>query len=166
MHRLHSYAIFCDDIRQEANGKTMFIGAYRDFMYFNGPGPWTLASFYVHSVFRHPLSEIYSAIQFQIRLTSQFSSRVVYQVDNPPFDNLSTAHGSRVDWDVEPYRQTRFSVALSQLVVEGDSRLSVHAFLNGREVMFDRLRMLQAPPPPPPPSSSTGLAALYAPPPR
>ncbi len=158
--QLHSYAIFCDDIRQETNGKTMFIGTYRDFMYFNGAGPWQLANFHIHIVYRIPNTAFFPSIQFQIKLAGPFSTRVVYQIDNPSFDSPSLALGQRMDWDIEPYRQARFTVSLAHLVVEGESRLSVHALYNGQDVMFDRLRILQTAPPPPP---SSGLAGLYAP---
>ena len=161
--QLHSYAVFCDDIRQETNGKTMFIGTFRDLMYFNGPGPWVLANFHIHVVFRHPVTDFFPMMQFQIRLANQFTSRVVYQMDNSNFEYSSIAPGSRMDYDIEPFRQTRFTVSLAQLVVDGESRLSVHALFHGQDVIVDRLRILQAapPPPPPPPLPPTGGLADY-----
>ena len=163
-HQLHSYAVFCDDVRQEANGKTMFIGTFRDFMYFNGPGPWVLANFHIHVVYRHAVTEYFPVMQFQIRLANQYTTRIVYQLDNSNFEYPSTAPGARMDHDIEPFRQTRFTVSLAQLVVEGESRLSVHALFNGQDVIVDRLRILQAAPTSPPPPPGTGLAGLFAPP--
>jgi len=132
-------------------------------MFFNGPPPWHLSNFNIYVVFREAATvTTQQALQFQVRLTTMKSGmKVVSQVDFPPYDTPYPM-SSNLDWDLAAFRQSRFQIGLSQLVIDSDARLSVHAMGFGAEQLVDRLLILQTPPLPPPLPPPSGIG-LYRP---
>ena len=148
---LRSYAIFADDVRQEANGKTFFIGVYRDYMYFQGPPPWYTPAFHIHVVFREEIPP-FSMVSFEVRAQVEPGpGKVIWRGDNPPYNPASGEIGPKFPFeDVSPFAQIVFTVNLTPFIVEAPTRLNLVAIINGHDMLIDRLRVLQIPPTPPP----------------
>lgn len=139
---LHSYVIFCDDIRQEMSGKLIFVGVYHDQMFFNGPAPWLHPMFHMHIVVRMETQRPVP-VNIEVRAEDETGTRVLWKVENAPFD----ASTPPVPFGLEPPRnkmaQGIFDVTMSPLVLERDTRLSVVAIIDGKEELIDRLRVSQ-----------------------
>lgn len=51
----HGSVIFCDDIREEASRKLIFIGVYQDSLFFSGSPPWLLGRICCYIQYCEPL---------------------------------------------------------------------------------------------------------------
>ncbi|MDR3488617.1 MAG: hypothetical protein P4M05_27395 [Bradyrhizobium sp.] len=146
---LGSYAIFCDDIRTEANGKGIFIGVYRDAMFFVGNPPWVLPQFHINVVYRASADASGEPIRFEIRTYSEQGMKVLGALE-PDFSATKDKHRPepfRLPFEpsnITPMLQAQFNFALAPLVLTGDTRISVHAISQGRDTIIDRLRVLKS----------------------
>jgi len=142
---LGSYAIFCDDIRGEANGKAFLIGVYQDDMYVNGEAPWVLPQFYVRVVFRTPEVGAPPKLRFRLKAINESGETDIWKLDHPGFEDAPNAERLPFEKDISRSHITVFNIAITPFIIEKPSRLEVLAEVNGVETMIDRLRVRPTP---------------------
>jgi hypothetical protein len=139
---LHSYAIFCDDVRQEITGKNIFIGVYRDQMLFAGEAPWFLPMLNVHIVFRLPAQSPMPKVELELRATDADGVQTLFQVQVPT-DAPDNGANQLLPFETEPGRtfMSAFTLTLSPLKIDKPTKLTVHAIVDGEDDAIERLRI-------------------------
>lgn len=139
---LHSYAIFCDDVRQEVSGKNIYIGVYRDQMFFAGEAPWLLPLLNVHIVFRMPERRPVPKIALELRATDEDGTQVLFHIDVP--DEVSDAAQNMLLPFEDEHAKTFvsvFTLTFAPLKVDKPTKLTVHSIVDGEEELIERLRI-------------------------
>lgn len=147
---LGSYAIFCDDVRVETSGKGIFIGVYRDVMFFAGEPPWVLPQFRIDVVYRAAAaSAMDHPIRFEIRAYAETGMTVLgaFEPDFSQIKDVPRPDPFRLPHEpsnLTMIAQATFALTLAPLVLEGETRISVHALSQGDDMIIDRIRALRA----------------------
>jgi hypothetical protein len=142
---LHSYAVFCDDVRSEANGKNFFIGVYQGSMIFEVPPPWALPIFTVHVVLRVPLIVPTPEAKISVEAVTAGGRNTLWTAtlaaDQEPSINISRLAFENPG-DSDQTMMTRFNVQFSPLIIEEETRLEVCMKMGeGEPMLIDRLRV-------------------------
>lgn len=66
----HLYAVFCDDVRFELEGKTSFMGVYDSYVAVPSL-PATLRNFVVYGVAIFPIDQLPTSVRFELRLDDE-----------------------------------------------------------------------------------------------
>ena len=140
--QLGSYAIFCDDVRQENNGKLIFVGVYNDDLYFQGPPPWTHRQLSIHVMCRSFEKIPSHPVKFAVRSHSAEGITTLWEAETPREVGEPDA-ADRLDFEeeVDDFYQYMFGIVLSPFVIKGESRLEVVSIDGDKVRIIDRLRI-------------------------
>lgn len=152
---LHSYCIFCDDVRQEISGKSIFIGVYRDQMLFPGPAPWVHPQLMCHFVLRVWRENEMPKIALEIRAENADETVTLVHVD-VPHESLDIPTAPKFDFegDKRQMLQAAFTIGLAPLQFDRATKLTAVAIIDGEEEQLERLRIMQNPQAPASPVSA------------
>lgn len=144
----HGSVIICEDVRQEVNGKAMYIGVYQDVMYFYGPPPWTIQSgLFFHVVYRERHSDRVPKLRFEIRGMSKSKPEHVLLGINPDIQQEPPVPVSSSPFDFEkdsePLLQMTLTARLAPFVIEEETKISIIMHRDGEDIFLERLRVLQ-----------------------
>ncbi|HVU31398.1 MAG TPA: hypothetical protein VHE36_13455 [Sphingomicrobium sp.] len=123
------YTIFCDDIRQEYNGKLTFVGAYADTLIINGPLPALLPKFCAMIVYREEPTSL-EPVEIKIFLPGHDydSPATVFRIDAPQPDLVPEQTGEFL------MRECRFFWEGTGVVIEQEGQVRVRAFRGDEEI--------------------------------
>lgn len=145
VQELHSYAVFCDDVRSEANGKNFFVGVYQDSMFFEAPAPWALPTFSVHIVLREPLVMPVPEVTISIETQTASGRNVLWTATHPPSQDIQFFRHRFSFEDQTDERKalvSRFNVQFAPLIFEEETRIEVKVKMGDSEPkIIDRLRI-------------------------
>lgn len=145
VQELNSYAVFCDDVRSEANGKNFFVGVYQDSMYFDAPAPWAIPMFSVHIVLREPLVTRVPTVTISIEALTASGRNTLWTATYPAGQNIQFYPGRLAFEDKSDSRKAlvaRFNVQFTPLVFEEETRIEVNVKVGDNEPkLIDRLRV-------------------------
>ena len=146
----HGTAIFCDDVRQEINGKTILIGVYRDMMYFQGPPPWQLLNgIRCNIIYRELRGEKLPNLTFEVRSLTASKGEITLATVTPKVSSEETKveEFRQFEFEKTPLEivQFIFTAELVPLVVEEPTKLTVLAIRDGEEIFLNRIRITESP---------------------
>jgi hypothetical protein len=140
------FVIFCDDVREEVNGKLTFVGTYAGEMTVYGTAPATVPMLCVVARYREDPKNLPRHIVFKVIKSTAEEETVLLEVPidapapTPEFDfPVST------DKDAVSFFEIAFISKISPLQVTGDFHLKVRAYVEDDEVRLGTLRVKLAP---------------------
>jgi hypothetical protein len=137
------HTIFCDDIRNEVDGKVTYVGVYNGSMIVNGAFPFTLAKFAVSATLVLDAQDK-SVYSFHIFLPGDAEGMPSVKIDS-----VNSLNGNDLPklFDEDPRFALSFNGVLSSLVIASEGIIEVRAVKNEEYIRLGRLRV----------SSSIGL---------
>jgi hypothetical protein len=137
------HTIFCDDIRNEVDGKVSFIGCYHGIMYVNADFPFLIAKFGLAITYMEKMG----AYDGDVRLRIYFPGD---EDDKPSFEGLMPIQDARnapLNPNPDPsetiYRSIGTNFILSPLVVAKEGLIKVRAYCGDNVVKLGALRVVK-----------------------
>lgn len=141
----HANVIFCDDVRQEINGKLLHIGVYNDDILFDGPLPWSLPQGLFCLISYHELyPEVRPVLAFKVRLETKSQGQVDL-AEVKADGNEPTLQRGLLDFEagVTKVLTMRTTIQLGPMIFQEPAKISVVAIRNGEEIAAGRVRISQ-----------------------
>ncbi|MER8995794.1 hypothetical protein [Mesorhizobium sp. M0678] len=141
----HASVVFCDDLRQEANGKQLHIGVYNDVVLFDGPLPWALPTgLWCLIKYLEPYPETLPTLAIKVRLESKAGGVVdLIEAPVPKTDIIPQRGPLEFEKDAVKLLALRMNIQLSTLVFQEPAKLVVVVVRDGEEISAGRLRISQ-----------------------
>lgn len=156
----HGFTLFCDDIREEASGKTTYVGVYNDVLKVVGSLPTTLPSFGMAIHLFCNTGETPESLTIQVALPGN-------DIDKPemtmPVDveKLTPQHRDMPATDDEifaPRSHLGFKILVHNFPVSKPGRLRLTALWNGNRISLGSLAILHEQSP----VNETDMNALFS----
>ena len=149
------YTVFCDDIRQEVNGKLTLVGSYAGAMHILNGWPAKLTQLSALVVVRFPNESAGKTITVRIiRSTVGQDDEVLIEaeivVPENARDILARDRGPLIDAAEPTFSEFRFTPQFPGIEFTAESRIKVRGYLDGEEFKIGSLIVREGPPPPPP----------------
>lgn len=127
------HVIFCDDIRQEMNGKVTFVGAYSNFLFVNGTLPVVLPKLCMGIVYREETDSL-QPVKVKVFLPS----------DDEDSPTATMAFEPQADMIPPPseeflFREARLLFELPGAVIAQEGRVRVRAYRGDDEIRLGSL---------------------------
>lgn len=141
----HASVVFCDDLRQEANGKLLHIGVYNDDALFDGPFPWALPNgLWCLLKYLEPYPEIVPHFRVKVRLESKAVGIVnLIETDMPMADDIPQKGYFSFETNAIRTLALNMNIHLPTLVFQEPAKLAVLVVRDGEEISAGRLRISQ-----------------------
>jgi hypothetical protein len=151
----YGHSIFCDDIRQEMNGKVTFVGAYTDHMVVHGAFPCLLPKFGVWIQYNQRPSLVIKPIQFAIFLPTDSDDKpsILLQIPDEQTDQAIAKSGYlakdlALSEDKNPvYVGLGSHTTFSPFIIPSPGLIKVRAIRNDKLVRLGSLAVYAAPGP-------------------
>jgi|GEM_PF-907529 len=144
----YGYTIFCDDIRQEANGKLIYVGVYTSEMIIYGASPMLLPTFVAATTYRERPGE--SNAPVKIKMFVPGSDDAATEFDLPVAVMRSTQFGAETEGEDRIYSAI-IPIRISPLLLHQDGLIKIRAYRGDDEIRLGALLVrFQAPPGNPP----------------
>jgi hypothetical protein len=139
----YGYTIFCDDLRQEANGKLIYIGAYAAEMIIFGAPPMLLPTFVAAITYRERPGE--SDVPVKIKMFMPGSDDAAAELDLPVAVMRSTQFPPETEGEDRIY-SAFVSIRASPLLVRQGGLIKIRAYRGDDEIRLGALAVkFQAP---------------------
>jgi hypothetical protein len=135
--KIRGYTIFCDEIREEPNGKQIYIGVYNGEIILPGPGPHVLRIVtFLINLFVDTDLEMGEQLTLRVRTPWQSEPIIDANFDLNAFLADSKLNGTLVEGQVLSVK-IPFSVTNFAILKEG--LISVRGYAQGEELKFGSL---------------------------
>ncbi|MGB6175239.1 MAG: hypothetical protein WBF43_02615 [Methylocella sp.] len=139
----YGYTIFCDDLRQEANGKLIYIGVYTADMIIFGTPPMLLPTFVAAITYRERPGE--SDVPVKIKMFLPGSDAAAAELDLPVAVMRSAQFGAETEGEDRIY-SAFVSIRASPLLVRQGGLIKMRAYRGDDEIRLGALAVkFQAP---------------------
>lgn len=145
------YTVFCDDIRQEATGKFIFIGVYQGTMFINADFPQTLPklSFSLHVVMKNELAKPPIKLRIFVPGDEENSSveAEVGETEEGGFHKAATENSKAMGIPVEDHIHTVFfaNMSFENFVIKQPGRIRVRIDIDGKRYKLGSLNVAKNP---------------------
>jgi hypothetical protein len=144
----YGYTIFCDDIRQEANGKWIYIGVYSAEMIIFGVPPMLLPTFVAATTYRERPGE--SDVPVKIKMFVPGSDCAAVELDVPVAVMRSAQFSTETEGEDRIFSAI-VPIRLSPLLLRQGGLIKIRAYRGDDEIRLGALLVrFQAPPGNPP----------------
>jgi hypothetical protein len=138
----YGYTIFCDDLRQESNGKLIYIGVYTSEMIIFGDPPMLLPTFVAVTTYRERPRE--SDAPVQIKMFVPGAPDV--ELELPVASMRSTQFAPEIEGE-DRMHSALIPIRSSPLVVRQEGLIKVRAYRGDDEIRLGALAVKFQPPP-------------------
>jgi hypothetical protein len=135
------YALFCDDIRNEADGKTTLVGVYSSEMVFHAGLPAVLPKFGIVVKFFELPNESKDSVKLEIFLPGD-SEDVPSIVSEIPFDQIRAMPKLEGTHDDDMRIGATFNLVVSPLNILKEGHIRVRAIRGDQIVRLGRIRVI------------------------
>lgn len=136
------HVVFCDDIRQETNGKRIFVGVYNNVLGIAVPAPITLPLLCAAIVLRiEPPIEPVTTI---IRITRTDTDEVMFEIEtkitpmNPVEQNTIE---KTIESDSITFINVEVNAQIQDVIISRDCEIKVRAYLGDDEIRIGTLQV-------------------------
>jgi hypothetical protein len=145
------YTVFCDDIRQEANGKLIFIGVYQGTMLINADFPQTLSklSLSLHVIMKTELAK--PPIKLRIFVPGDEESSSVEaelgETEEGGLQRAAAENSKALGIPVEDHIHTVFfaNMSFENFVIKEPGRIRVRVDIDGKRYKLGSLNVAKHP---------------------
>jgi hypothetical protein len=139
----YGYTIFCDDLRQEANGKLIYIGVYMNEMIIFGAAPMLLPTFVAATTYRERPGE--SDAPVKIKMFVPGSDAAAAELDLPVASMRSTQFAPETEGEDRMY-SVLIPIRSSPIVLRQEGLIKIRAYRGDHEIRLGALLVrFQAP---------------------
>ncbi|MDU9399028.1 DUF6941 family protein [Pseudomonas sp. zfem003] len=140
MNSRFATSLFCDDIRQEVNGKLSLIGVYQGVLYVSAfPATLPKICFIIH--IHSPFSQKFNSLS----LTARYDSSVVSEVSLTAEELNSGSQETPLEGEVPKYRIAGFEFIVTPLILNSEGKLDIEVLADGELIPCPPLYIKKAP---------------------
>lgn len=121
----YGFTIFCDDIRQEASGKFLFIGVYRGSLIVKGAFPALLPTFAVAVSYLERPGESADPVSVSVYLPGEETPVAATSLPVDEFRKQTVPEEDAKELDGDPIPTMNFNFVFSPLLLTRPGRISV-----------------------------------------
>jgi hypothetical protein len=141
------YTIFCDDIRQEDNGKLLYIGVYTGDMTFSGPPPGLLTTFCAFVNYLERPTDSLLPIRLVMMIPGVETPAASIELDLAKFrETLAPIEGE------DPMYRIMIPLRMGTLIIPQQGLIKVRAYRGDDELRLGTLNVKFGQPAPVPPT--------------
>lgn len=139
MKKPYGTTIFCDDIRDEVDGKKTYVGVYYREMIFDAPFPALVPQFAMAVTLLEPLNVPETPINIKIYVPGDTSDHTAIDFDLPlgRIDNAATANSD----PLAEYAASLLAFKVAPLVIPREGHIRVRAHWNNEEIKLGSIRI-------------------------
>lgn len=139
----YGFAIFCDDVRNEINGKTTFVGTYSQKLFFHGAPPAGLPLLSVCTWYRFAPTEVPLSLEFRLVYEAVSGEETLLQsvIIELPEEKPEIAPLKVSDEHAQRYLELRHIAQLRDVHFTEPGRLKVRVYDGDREVRIGTLHV-------------------------
>jgi hypothetical protein len=132
--------IFCDDIRDELDGKKTYVGVYFGDMVLHGAFPAVIPKFALAITYLEPLADPVSMVNIKVFVPGDGDNGdVAVDVDLPP-DRLEEVGPEDIDPNAQ-YRVHLMHFRISPFVISKRGYVKVRAYVKGKEIRLGSIKI-------------------------
>ncbi len=144
----YGYTIFCDDLRQEANGKLIYIGVYTADMIIYGAPPMLLPTFVAAITYRERPGESDAPVKIKMFLPGHDDAAAELDLPVAPMRSAQFTHETAGE---DRMHSVLIPIRASPLTVSQGGLIKIRAYRGEDEIRLGALEVkFQAPPGNPP----------------
>jgi hypothetical protein len=132
----YGYTIFCDDLRQEANGKLIYIGVYTDAMIIFGAPPILLPTFVAATTYRERPGE--SDAPVKIKMFVPGSDAAAAEIDLPVAIMRSAQFTPETEGEDRMYSSLT-PIRIVPFLLKQDGLIKIRAYRSDDEIRLGAL---------------------------
>jgi hypothetical protein len=158
------FCIFCEDIRQEINGKQSYIGVFGGSeLKVLGALPASIGKFSINAIFRQRVTDGIEPITLEVHLPGDDDDKPSARIDAAIEDIAAQLPPPAADVD-DPFLQVAIGFQFNPLAIAQEGRITVSAVKAGKRYRIGSLRVISEPPPEMKEAANWGglLPAFYA----
>lgn len=138
-HSPNGSAVFCDDVRYEANGKQLFIGVYAGEMIISPGFPATLPTFSVVVRYQERRAESYVPVTIKIFIPGD--DEPIFTATVPPEQFASIKFSEDYDYEGDPHVMVGFAATFPGITIKQAGKIKVRAYRGDDEIKLGALRV-------------------------
>jgi hypothetical protein len=136
------YSLFCDDIREEVNGKTSYVGAYNGSIIGYGPAPATLPKLCIAIFYMQAPTDESRPVKIKILFEHEGVETVLIEGDLPP----EGFHAVPIEpLLTDPLLGANVNIVLSPFTIERDGLLKARAYYGDEEIKLGSIAVRNQP---------------------
>jgi hypothetical protein len=141
------FCVFCEDIRQEINGKQSYIGVFvGSELKVLGVLPASIGKFSIQATFRQRVTDGLEPITLEVHLPGDDDDKPTARIDAPIEDLAAQLPAAAPDVD-DPFLEVAIGFQFNPLAITQEGRITVSAIKSGKRYRIGSLRVISEPPP-------------------
>lgn len=144
----YGYCTFCEDIRQEMNGKQTYVGVVVGTdLNIQGVLPAGIGKFSIFATFRQRLTDGLGPVVFEVHMPGDEDDKPSARMEFSITDIIANLPAVAPDID-DPFLGIGLGFEFNPLLIKQEGRIQVSAFKAGKRYKLGSLRVISRPPAP------------------
>jgi hypothetical protein len=135
----NGFVLFCDDVRQEVTGKTIFVGAYQHEMIFHASPPITIAILAASIWYRFSPADVPPRVEFRIVFENKAGERTVLYTNVADLTAPAEVPPPPTDPNIQPYMEVHHVARMAQIVIPEAGLIRARVYVGDDEVRLGTL---------------------------